>query len=477
MRQPYMFSAKLTIAAACRPSPMIEVAIQMTRVVLDKSLYHFELREPSYWEATVDCPVGRTLQATLRTDVAIIGGGYTGTSAALHLARDYGIGAVVLDAGGVGWGASGRNGGFVNIPASKLSIAQLVRRYGLEETKRFFAASVEASKMPKQLAAEEGFDIRPQGRGWFTVAHHPNRMKKLNAYARDLREHFAIPCRVLDKDEFESEVHRGSETFGGLHMDVGHALHPLAYCLGIGQAAERRGAQLYSSSRVERWERDGKLHRLITPGGTVLADRVLVATNGYTCDDLNPAIAGRVLPAISNILVTRPLTDDELASQGWSNEAPVINTRTLVYYYRLLPDRRVLFGARGDVSGDLRAMDSIRHRMCSEFARIFPALAQVTFDYFWRGVVALSQKLSPSIGRLEEDTSVYYALGYQANGVATAPYAGRLVAKAIGEGVGVKAPAPMAGLPPRFLLPSARRSALAAAYAWYRLTDWWGDMR
>ena len=262
-------------------------------MVLDQSLYRFELREPSYWEATVDRPAGQTLKAAIRTDVAIIGGGYTGTSAALHLARGYGIGAVVLDAGTVGWGASGRNGGFVNIPASELSVAQLVRRYGLEETQRCFAASVEASKMPKQLAAEEGFDIRPQGRGRFTVF--------------------------------------------------------------------------------------------------------------------------------------------ERACQGWSNEAPVISTRSLAYYYRLLPNRRVLFGARGDVSGGPHAMDSIRRRMCSEFARIFPALSQVTFDYFWRGVVALSQKLSPSIGRLEEDPSIYYALGYQANGVATAPYAGRLVADAIGR--------------------------------------------
>jgi glycine/D-amino acid oxidase-like deaminating enzyme len=204
---------------------------------------------------------------------------------------------------------------------------------------------------------------------------------------------------------------------------------------------------------------------------------VVIATNGYTSDYLHPSTAGRILPAISNILVTRPLTREELSQQKWLSESPVINTRTLVYYYRLLPDQRILFGARGDVSGCVQSMEQIRQRMAAEFARIFPALASVSFDYFWRGIVALSQKLTPSVGQLEEDDSIYYALGYQANGVATAPYAGKLVAQAIGKRQRVKAPLPMAGLPPRFIIPSARPAALAVAYAWYRFTDWYHDRR
>lgn len=235
----------------------------MGKTVLDKSLYRFDEHEPSYWEATVARPPGYALQQNISTEVAIIGGGYTGCSAALHLARNHGIHSTVLDAGSVGWGASGRNGGFVNIPASKLSVAQLVRRFGLDETKRFFAASVEASKLPKSLAAEEGFDIRPQGRGWYTVAHHPNRMQKLRDYADSLRNNFGIPCRVLEQQEFRDEVHDGPEAFGGLHMDVGHALHPLAYCLGLAEAAKRRGASLYSLSPVIKWERESGRHRLI----------------------------------------------------------------------------------------------------------------------------------------------------------------------------------------------------------------------
>ncbi|WP_051440996.1 glycine/D-amino acid oxidase-like deaminating enzyme (plasmid) [Ensifer sp. WSM1721] len=449
----------------------------MAETILDKSLYRFDEREPSYWEATICRPKERILQSTVNAEVAIVGGGFTGTSAALHLARDYGIKAVVLEAGSIGWGASGRNGGFVNIPASKLSVAQLVRRFGLEETKRFFAASVEASKLPKTLAAEEGFDIKPQGRGWYTVAHHPNRMPKLRDYAENLRNHFQIPCRVLDADEFRSTVHDGVEAFGGLHMDVGHALHPLSYCLGIAGAAERRGAELYSSSPVLEWGRDGRRHRLLTPGGAVLADRVIIATNGYTSDRLHPSIAGRILPAISNILVTRPLTREEISQQKWVSESPVINTRTLVYYYRLLPDQRVLFGARGDVCGSVQSMEQIRQRMSSEFYRIFPHLTDITFDYFWRGVVALSQKLTPSIGQLGDDETVYYALGYQANGVATAPYAGKLVANAIGTRRPVSAPLPMAGLPAKFLVPGTRPMALASAYAWYRFKDWYHDRK
>lgn len=447
----------------------------MGKAILDASLYRFNEREPSYWEATVSRPAEETLHQEVSTEVAIIGGGFSGCSAALHLARDHGISSAVLDAGSVGWGASGRNGGFVNIPASKLSVSQLVRRFGLDETKRFFAASVEASKLPKNLAAEEGFDIRPQGRGWYTVAHHPNRMPKLRAYAQSLRNSFGIPCRILDATEFRDEVHEGPEAFGGLHMDVGHALHPLAYCLGLAESARRRGATLYSASPVIKWQREGKRHRLITPGGSVRANQVIVATNGYTSDSLHPSISGRILPAISNILVTRPLTADEISQKNWLSEAPIINTRTLVYYYRMLPDRRILFGARGDVSGDPRSMKAIRSRMSAEFYRIFPHLTGVEFDYFWRGVVALSQKLTPSIGQLAEDDTVYYALGYQANGVATAPYAGKLVATAIGTRRPVSVPLPMAGLPAKFLIPRIRPLALATAYTWYRVKDWYQD--
>lgn len=302
-------------------------------------------------------------------------------------------------------------------------------------------------------------------------------MPQLRNYAEDLKNHFQIPCRILDADEFRSTVHDGTEAYGGLHMDVGHALHPLSYCLGIAGAAARRGAEVYSKSPVLKWEREGRRHRLFTPGGTVLAHNVIIATNGYTDDRLHPSTAGRILPAISNILVTRPLTQEELSKQNWVSESPIINTRTLVYYYRLLSDGRILFGARGDLTGNVRSMEKIRERMSLEFARIFPALADVTFEFFWRGVVALSQKLTPSIGQLDEDHSVYYALGYQANGVATAPYAGKLVAKAIGTRQGVDAPLPMAGLPARFLIPSARPAALAAAYAWYRFTDWYQDRK
>jgi glycine/D-amino acid oxidase-like deaminating enzyme len=444
--------------------------------VFDESLYDAATLEPSYWEATVRRRPFPTLRSDVSCDVAIIGGGYTGLSVAYHLAKDHGIGAVVLEAGPVAWGASSRNGGFVTYPPTKLGIDVLIRRYGLDETRRFFAELREAADFPQAIAKEEGFDIHFQGEGTLDAAHHPRAAAgfpaEAAAYAR-----VGIKTQVYSREAFAEIGHGGTEQFGGFHVEGGGGLHPLAYALGLAEAAERRGARLFAQSPVERWERSAGLHRLVTPGGTLAARRVVVATNGWTPDGLNAAIDARAWPALSNILVTRPLDEAELKAVPYVTETPVSSTRKLLFYYRLLPDRRFLFGARGDTSGTPKAAAAMRAWMERRIGDLFPPWQGMETQYFWRGLVCLSLKLAPSVGRVPDDPTVYFAFGYHGSGVLAAPLAGRYIARAIGasnQGE-VDVPAPFAGLPPRFLVPSLRRRALGLVYLGYGVKEWLAD--
>ncbi|WP_413990790.1 NAD(P)/FAD-dependent oxidoreductase [Labrys okinawensis] len=442
--------------------------------VFDPSLYDATTLQPSYWEATAmrhDFPM---LRGEVPCDVAVIGGGYTGLACAYHLAKDYNIEVAVLEAGPIAWGASSRNGGFLSFPPSKLGIREMIARYGLEETRRFFADLRAGADYPRQIAAEEGFDIRLQGDGTFDAAHNRHAFEGLKASA-EAHEHVGIRTRLYTKEEFTEIGHGGTEQFGGLHVDGGGGLHALAYAMGLALAAQRHGARLYAKSPVERWERQGVLHRLITPGGVVTAKRVVFATNGWTPDGLHRSIDARVWPALSNIVVTRPLTEAELKAAPYVTETPVSNTRKLLFYYRLLPDRRFLFGARGDTSGSPQAAAAMRAWMERRIGELFPAWKGVSTDYFWRGLVALSLKLAPSVGRVPDDPSVYYGFAYHGAGVIAGPLAGRYLARAIGGSGEVDVPAPLAGLPPRFPLAGLRRPALALVYAGYGIKEWLGD--
>ncbi len=447
------------------------------------SIYDFDQAVPSYWEATA--PPHETyapLQGDERCDVAVIGGGYTGLSTALHLARDYGVDVRVLEAGHIGWGASGRNGGFCCLPATKLSVAQMIKRYGLEETKRFYAAQLEGMELVRALGDDEGIDYERCGNGNLLVAHMPARFKELEDYAETLSRHFGIKTKLYSKQEFAELGHDSTEQFGAMHMAAGFALHPLKFAMGLGRAAARRGARLHAHSRVTAWRREGGEHHLVTAGGSLRARRVVMAANGFMPEGLHPAFDGLVLPALSNIVTTRPLSDEELAAQGWRTgttftETPVCNTRELLFYYRLLPDRRLLFGARGDTTGRPQEGERMRAWLTRRLGEVFPQWKNVPSSHFWRGLVCLTLKLAPSLGRLEDDPSVWYGFAYHANGVNSAPWTGMILARLMagsnsGAPSGTRAlPGVVAGLPRRIPLPALRLWGLRAAYLYYRYRD------
>lgn len=440
--------------------------------VFHPAVYDTERMPASWWAEGVALPKAEPLTGDAVADVAVIGGGYTGLSAALHLARDHGIAATVLDAGPIGWGASARNGGFVTLPAAKLSAEQVIARWGEHEARRFFQSQFEAIGFVRDLLAAERIEADPQGDATFEVAHAEGAVAELQRTSEIYRHRFGLEAAFLGRWAFDEIGHGGTEQFGALRLKGGFGLHPLKFLLGLAAAARRRGATLHGSSPVISWVKDGRIHELETPDGRLRARHVIVATNGYTPDILRSELANRALPALSNIVVTRPLTAAERAAERWRTEAPCANTRSLLFYYRMLPDGRFLFGGRGGTVGSPTENDRMRAWLERRLGEVFPSWKGVQTTHFWNGLVALTARGTPAIGRFPKDPTVHYGFGWHGNGVNTAPWAGALLAGSVAGRVGLdNLPAPYRGLPLGLVSPGFRRLALKAAYLWYGLTE------
>lgn len=442
----------------------------------DKGMYDAKQPVGSFWEDEAPPLVAGVDQGPLANDiecdVAIIGGGYTGLSAAYHLARDSNIDVCVLEAGPLGWGASGRNGGFCTLPPMGLSYGQLISRYGIDEARKFISSQVEAVDLVAGIARDNDIDIQSQGQGTLHVAHAPDRFDELKEEAEYLGGKFGLSVSLLSREEMAETHYDSTEQFGALLNRTGFGLQPMRFARGLAAAAARSGARLFGHSEVLRWERTGEGHRLITAGGSLRAKRIIVATNGFTRPIASANLAHRLIPVLSNIIVTRPMNIDELMAQNWRTDYPCSNTRNLLFYYRMLPDRRFLFGARGDLTGRPEDGAKMRSVMERRLGEVFPHWKDIPTTHYWRGFVCMNARLTPAIGQMPDDESVYFGLAYHGDGVSAAPWAGWTLARLLGGKMSLRdLPAPFKGMPPRIPLPSLRRWYLRAALAFYHLQD------
>jgi glycine/D-amino acid oxidase-like deaminating enzyme len=400
----------------------------------DKAIYNFNTPIKSYWEEVSHFDQSRfpKLVGDHSCDVCVIGGGFTGISTAYHIAKNYGGDVRLLEAGHFGFASSGRNAGFCCLPATKLSINQLIKKYGMDETKKFFASQIEGVDLLASLIADNNIECEKIGTGNLDVVHHPSSIEELKEWGNDLQNHFGINTRWIPKEEFDEVGHQSTEQFGAVFTEAGFAMNPMAFLNGFANATVDAGAQLHSHSRVKKWERNGK-HKLITEEGSITCDKVVVATNGYTDESLHPSFANRMVPVLSNIIVTREMSEDEFKMQNYKTLNPICNSREILYYYRRMPSNRMLFGTRGDTFGDDKSALKMRSMMTKQFQGVFPNWNDIDVEYYWRGTVVMNRDLVPAFGSLENDKSVFFSYGYHANGNNSTVYCGKKLAEMIYE--------------------------------------------
>lgn len=422
-------------------------------------------RSGCWWDETIAAPAWPKAQGDLKADVAIIGGGFTGMSAALHLA-EAGAGVALLEAQTPGWGASGRNGGFCCLGGSRLDEAGMTRLFGADGAVDYWQAEHDAVDLVSSLLERLEIEADRHSHGETQLAHNARAMARLRRKA-DMTEGVIL----TEPADLATEGLNGP-FHGALTTRVGFGLNPRKYLFGLASAATKAGAQLFQQSPVQALGRMTSGYILQTPQGRVFCDTVLIATNGYSSEDMPDWLAARYLPTQSAVLVTRPLSDGELAAQGWTSDQMAYDTRNLLHYFRLMPDRRFLFGMRGGLMSSAWSERRVNTAVRRDFEAMFPAWKEVPSPYHWSGMVCLSRNLVPFVGPVPEYPGMFAGLAYHGNGVAMGSYSGRLLADlALEREPDCVYPAPLRKPMTRFPFGGARRVMLPPLYALMRLLD------
>lgn len=386
---------------------------------------------PTYWVASAGTPPpdDGPVSSDMEVDVVVIGSGSTGLSTALYLAQEHGIQAHVLEANQAAWGCSSRSGGQGQNANGRLKRSQWIQRWGLD-TARQLDAEIRAgfdnfSELTRQIDCD-AFDG-----GHLYVAHRAKMVDKLRAESEVMNRQFGYQTRMLTQAEVREQYCDEREAQGALFEPHGVGIHPLKFSFGLMRRARALGVKLHTSSPVQGWQTINGVHHLRTPGGTVRARRVAVCTGGYTGQQLNPVLRNRLLPILSNSVVTRPLTEAELEATGFRSRTFLTDTRTLRFYYRLLPDRRLQLGSRSSITGADAEHPRHLKLLTDAIARKFPPLAGIPIEHSWWGWVDVSHDMMPRITQPDPAHKLWYALGYGGNGVSSSTWAGKRLAERV----------------------------------------------
>jgi len=413
---------------------------------------------PASWyaETTPELPVFAPLQGAARADVCVIGGGYTGLSAALSLAQA-GFSVTLLEAQRVGFGASGRNGGQVG--SGQRQDQNWLERHAPGDARALWQIAEAAKDTVRQLIAEHSIDA-----GFRPGVAHAVRGAKAADHARRQADRLARDygydlCIPLDPAGVGQLTGSAAFTGGILDRGAGH-LHPLRFCLGLARAAQAAGVGICENSTVRRIL-PGPRHRVETDAGYVEADHVVLACNGYL-GGLDGQVAARVMPINNFIIATEPLDNPEILP----GDVAVADDRFVVNYWRMSADRRLLFG--GGESYGYRFPKDIAGLVSQPMLAIYPQLNGVKITHAWGGTLAITMNRMPYFARRDR---VYTASGYSGHGVAMAVMAGRMIAAAV-QGDAAQFDT-MTRIPARRFPGGAalRAPLLALAMTWYGLRD------
>ncbi|MEL6979422.1 MAG: FAD-binding oxidoreductase, partial [Pseudomonadota bacterium] len=418
---------------------------------------------PTYYAAQTHPPAPRPApQGRRRADVCVIGGGFTGLSAALHLARR-GYDVALLEAQRVGFGASGRNGGQVG-SGQRRDPFELEAMLGRERARALWDLGQEAQALVKSLASEIGV---PFHAGLINAEHRRGDQAAERAAIDALRERYDHPAiRFLDTDEIRALIGSPRYHSGALDEAAGH-LDPLALALGLARLAEAAGARLYEGARVLRIETEtGRAPRAILEGAEIEAEHLFLACNGYL-GALQGDVAARVMPINNFIVATEPLPP-ALRESVIRGDLAVADSKFVINYFRFSEDDRLLFG--GSESYGYRFPSDIARLVRRPMLEIFPQLQETRIDYAWGGTLGITMSRLPHLARYSGGR-VLSASGFSGHGVSIGTFSGALAAEAIAgqaERFDVMAAAPT----PRFPGGAALRwPLLVLAMAWFSLRD------
>lgn len=432
------------------------------------------LMQQNYWHTTTHMPGEDNTITPLpeNVDVAIIGGGYTGLSAARTLAKR-GATVVVLEAETIGWGASSRNGGMV-LTGLKLGMQTVQKKYGRDLAKRLFQCSLDSIDTVEQIVKEENIDCGFARCGHLFTATKPQHFETLEKDVEFLDREFNHKVQLISKERQREEI--GTNVYYGALLDeCSGGLNPAQYVAGLARAAEKAGATLHARARVYKLERassplsaGGKRFVLETERGSLNAESVLVATSGYT-GNVTKDLQKKIIPIGSFIIATERLSDQQaqlLIPKG----RMIFDSMHYLNYFRLW-DNRLIFGGRAaffpETSKTIERSAEILRR---EMIRVYPQLKDVEIEYVWGGTLDFAFDMMTHVG---EADGLYYSLGYAGHGVAMASHLGKTVAEAMLNGSIKDHPFAAFNFPSAPLgLYNGSPWFLPFAGGWHKILDW-----
>jgi glycine/D-amino acid oxidase-like deaminating enzyme len=427
------------------------------------------LREHNYWLTTTGFPTIESRPLTERVEVAVIGAGFTGLSAARTLAKR-GAKVAVLESETLGWGASSRNGGMV-LTGMKLGVNKLISMYGRELTQRMYAASLATIDCVERIIHEDAIDCDFSRCGHLEVAckqkHFDDYARQAEVISREFNHHL----RVVQKNDLSAEI--GSAIYhGGMVDEVSTGLNPARYVAGLGRAAMKAGAEVFEHTRVESLQHEASQGesgwKIVTSRGALWARQVFIGTSGYT-SRATPALRKKLIP-IGSFIITTEVLAEMLAHELSPRNRMIYDSKNYLYYYRLTPDRRLLFGGRAaffpENDHTVRSSAEILRRGMID---VYPQLRDVKINYVWGGTLDFAFDIMPHAGQLD---GMYYAVGYAGHGVAMATYQGQKIAELMS---GDKPENPFVGIPfpgAPLGLYNGKPWFLPFAGMWYKFLDW-----
>lgn len=400
-----------------------------------------------------------------KVDVAIIGGGYTGLSAARTLAK-HNINVAVLEAETIGWGASSRNGG-MTLTGLKPAMQTVIKNYGRGLAKELFQCSLESVNIVEQIVKEENINCGFARTGHLLTANKPKHYESLQGEVNFMAKEFNHNVRLVSSKDLRSEI--GTDIYHGALVDeVSGGLNPAQYVAGLADVAARAGAMLCARARVTKLERRGKRFFIQTERGSLEAESVLVATSGYT-GNVTKRLQKKIIPIGSFIIATERLSD-ELAHELSPRNRMIFDYKHFLNYFRLW-DNRMIFGGRAaffpENENTVAQSGEILRR---EMVQVYPQLKDVKVEYVWGGTLDFAFDQMTHVG---EEDGIFYALGYAGHGVAMATYLGATVAEAILKGNIKEHPFAKFGFPSAPLgLYNGNPWFLPFAGLYYKILDW-----